>query len=149
LGKQVRSASPETVAVLAKHDWPGNIRELQSALKYALVQAAGEVITPDCLPEGIRAPAFRPPQTEAEAGSLDVGRLVENLLHAGEEDIHRKVSTAVERVVIDTVLRHVKGNQVQASELLGISRTTLRAKLRSLGMAIEKQLLSETDQNDQ
>jgi two-component system nitrogen regulation response regulator GlnG len=33
----------------------------------------------------------------------------------------------------------VKGNQVQASELLGISRTTLRAKLRALGMAVEKQ----------
>jgi two-component system nitrogen regulation response regulator GlnG len=148
LGKQVRSASPETLSVLAKHVWPGNIRELQSAIKYALVQVTGEVITPDCLPEGMRAPAARPSPTEVEAGSLDVGRLVESLLRAGEEDIHRKVSTAVERVVIDTVLRHVKGNQVQASELLGISRTTLRAKLRSLGMAIEKQLLSEAEPGD-
>jgi two-component system nitrogen regulation response regulator GlnG len=148
LGKQVRSASPETLAVLARHDWPGNIRELQSAIKYALVQVTGEVIAPDCLPEAMRAPASRPSPTEAEAGSLDVGRLVESLLRAGEEDIHRKVSAAVERVVIDTVLRHVKGNQVQASELLGISRTTLRAKLRSLGMAIEKQLLSEAEPSD-
>ena len=37
---------------------------------------------------------------------------------------------------------HVKGNQVQASELLVISRTTLRAKLRSLGITFKKQLLS-------
>ena len=80
---------------------------------------------------------------------VDVGRLVANLLRAGEDEIYRKVCPAVDRVVMKTVLRHVKGNQVQASELLGISRTTLRAKLRSLGMAIEKQLPSESDQSEQ
>jgi two-component system nitrogen regulation response regulator GlnG len=54
----------------------------------------------------------------------------------------------VDRVVIETVLRHAKGNQVVASELLGISRTTLRAKLRSLGLAIEKQLLPDSSLGD-
>jgi DNA-binding NtrC family response regulator len=145
LGKQVRSASAETMNLLARHDWPGNIRELQSAIQYALVQATGEVLTADCLPENIRAGA----QPETEREGLEVGRLVESLLRAGKDDIYRRVTAAVERVVVETVLRHVKGNQVQASELLGISRTTLRAKLRSLGMAIEKQLQSESDQDGQ
>jgi two-component system nitrogen regulation response regulator GlnG len=143
LGKQVRSIAAETMELLARHDWPGNIRELQSTLKYALVHATGEVLTPDCLPEFVRPPASR------QAGSLDVGRLVETLCRAGENEIYRKVAAAVERVVIETVLRNVKGNQVQASELLGISRTTLRAKLRSMGLAIQKQLLTESDRNDQ
>jgi two-component system nitrogen regulation response regulator GlnG len=145
LSKAVRLVSPEAMSLLAKHDWPGNVRELQSAIKYALVHATGELLTADCLPENLRAPV--PAQTEDEV--LDVGRLVEGMLRAEEDDIYRRVSTAVERVVIETVLRHAKGNQVQASELLGISRTTLRAKLRSLGMAIEKQLLSDPDQRDQ
>jgi two-component system nitrogen regulation response regulator GlnG len=145
LGKDVRSPSTETMSLLAKHPWPGNIRELQSALKYALVQATGEVLTPDNLPESIRTPA----QDETEGGPLEVGRMVDSLLRSGEDDIYRKVSAVVERVVLRTVLHHVKGNQVQASELLGISRTTLRAKLRGLGMAVEKQLLSESDHADQ
>jgi two-component system nitrogen regulation response regulator GlnG len=68
------------------------------------------------------------------------------LLHNGESAIYREVGLAVDRAIMEVVLRHVKGNQVEASELLGISRTTLRSKLRSLGMALEKQVLPNFDQ---
>jgi two-component system nitrogen regulation response regulator GlnG len=79
---------------------------------------------------------------------LDVADFVTRLLQAEQPEIYDKVNSAVDRVVIETVLRHAKGNQVVASELLGISRTTLRAKLRSLGLAIEKQLLPDSSLGD-
>jgi two-component system nitrogen regulation response regulator GlnG len=145
LGKQVRSVAPEAMRLLREHGWPGNVRELHSALKYALVQATGEVLTTDCLPENVRGRP-REPSGTAETAGLDVVALVESLLQAGEPDVYRAVSLAVDRVVLGMVLRRVKGNQVQASQLLGISRTTLRAKLRSLGLAVEKQLLSDAGQ---
>jgi len=148
LGKSVTAVSPEAMRALEKHEWPGNVRELQSALKYALVQTAGDVLTPDALPEMIQKVPAHTPQPVAEQTSLDVGQLVSRLLRDGEPDIYRKVGLAVDRAVMEAVLRYAKGNQVQASELLGISRTTLRAKLRILGMAIEKQLLPDSDQDD-
>lgn len=52
----------------------------------------------------------------------------------GSDDIYRKVLAVVDRLILGDVLAHVGGNQVQASELLGISRTTLWAKLLALGM---------------
>ena len=83
------------------------------------------------------------PISNVETQSLDVGQLVAGLLGAQESRIYDKVSLAVDRIVIETVLRHVRGNQVAASQLLGISRTTLRSKMKALGLAVEKQVQSE------
>jgi two-component system nitrogen regulation response regulator GlnG len=76
--------------------------------------------------------------------TVDVAHLVSQLLRNGEPDIYRKVALAVDRAIMQAVLRHTRGHLAQASELLGISRTTLRAKLRMLGLAIEKQLSSDS-----
>jgi two-component system nitrogen regulation response regulator GlnG len=137
LGRQVRSASPEALRLLEAYPWPGNVRELRSTVRYALVHASGDMLTAECLPEAVRGGSC--PVREG-SGELDLGRLVGDLLRSGEMDVYRKASLEADRVILETVLRHVKGNQVQASELLGISRTTLRGKLRALGVAVEKHL---------
>lgn len=147
-GTAIRAVSPTAMAILQAHSWPGNVRELQSAMRFALVHARGDVITPDCLPQSIResnaAPAASRPSLPSELP--DLAELVQVLLRLGESDIYRKVCLEADRVILGTVMEHVRGNQVQASELLGISRTTLRARLRAMGMAVEKHLLTETGQ---
>jgi two-component system nitrogen regulation response regulator GlnG len=148
LGKTVRSVAPDAMERLIAYDWPGNVRQLQSTLKYAAIHAPGDVLMLDCLPENLREVgqpaslregALPPPPP----GVLDIAYLTESLLRGGEPDIYRRVCQEMDRVVLETVLRHVKGNQVQASELLGISRTTLRAKLRALGTAAGKQFQND------
>jgi two-component system nitrogen regulation response regulator GlnG len=144
LGKSVRTIAPETLQVLQAQDWLGNVRELQSAIKYALVRARGEVLTLDCLPASVIQPSFPAgPTPETAASALDLGAIVTGMLRAGEPDVYRRVGLIVDRLVLEATLRHTKGNQVQASELLGISRTTLRAKLRALGLTVEKQIYSD------
>jgi two-component system nitrogen regulation response regulator GlnG len=129
-GRRALSVTPEALHCLEGFSWPGNVRQLQSVLKYASIQATGGVITLDCLPEDLRSIVPVPPPT-AGTSVLDVVALTMSLLRAGESDIYRRIAQEVDRVVLDLVLAHANDNQVQASELLGISRTTLRAKLRA------------------
>ena len=136
--------SPEVRERLLSHDWPGNVRQLQSVLKYAMIKAIGDTIGLDCLPENFRSTAL-PAGIAAGSGWPDAISFTESLLRAGETEIYRRVALEVDRAVLGTVLRHVKGNQVQASELLGISRTTLRAKLRSFGKGGGEQMLPDGD----
>jgi two-component system, NtrC family, nitrogen regulation response regulator GlnG len=44
------------------------------------------------------------------------------------------------------VLRQTHGHQARASDLLGLNRATLRAKLRALGLAVDKVLVDEPDE---
>ena len=133
LGRNIQTIAPEAMRCLLAYDWPGNVRQLQSVLKYAIVQAAGDVITLDCLPENLRAGPV-PASKRVLPPDVSLAGLVEftaDLLRAGEVDIYRRICQEMDRVVLASVMRHVQGNQVKASELLGISRTTLRAKLRT------------------
>jgi two-component system nitrogen regulation response regulator GlnG len=119
---------------LQSYDWPGNVRELQSAIKHAFVQATGEVLAPHCLPDSIlcRSPTTSAVPSESNPDALDIAPLVYGLINSGQKDVYRQVHLAVDRVLFPEVLHHVGGSQVSASQLLGISRTTLRAKLSSL-----------------
>src|SRR5258707_2995830 len=53
LGREVREVAPETLEHLRRYGWPGNIRELQSVLKQALLQASGAILLPAFLPESL------------------------------------------------------------------------------------------------
>jgi DNA-binding NtrC family response regulator len=131
LGKSACVVPPESMEILEAYDWPGNIRELQSAIKYALVQATTEVLTPYYLPENVRKPAavrdISPPGSDR--GVFDIPRLLRHLIESREPDIYRRMHAAVDRAILDEILEYAHGNQVLAAQLLGISRTTLRAKL--------------------
>jgi len=141
LGRNVISITADALAALEAHDWPGNVRELQSAIKYAMVQAAGDVITPDCLPESCLRPTISVATCSAGSsdappslGSSDLQRLVQQHLADGTPDLYRHLTSVFDRIILSEVMQQVRGNQVQAADRLGISRMTLRNKLRNLGL---------------
>lgn len=132
LEKNVVSIAPEALRLLQAHGWPGNVRELQNVIRYAVIQAVGDVLTAECLPSAMRGGTTQPSGTAVLP--LEVVRLVRDLLATGTPDIYSAVIQEVDRATLTEVLRHVNGNQVHASALLGISRTTLRVKLQHLNM---------------
>jgi two-component system nitrogen regulation response regulator GlnG len=144
LGLDVRAFAPQTLELLQRHSWPGNVRELQSAIKQGMLNASGNVFLPEFLPEHQRHDPHVSSVAPAPAG---LENLIESLLQRGEGDVYGKVTEAVERMLFARVLRHTKGHQAQASELLGLNRTTLRNKLRSLGLAVDR-VVSEAGTED-
>jgi DNA-binding NtrC family response regulator len=100
--------SREAVEIMDDYDWPGNVRQLRSALESARVACGGDVVMPQHLPpEIIRSGA-------AKGAMLDGG-------------------PANRQAVIDALAR-TGGNRSAAARLLGISRPTLYARLRSMGL---------------
>src|SRR5205807_10244892 len=54
LGLDLRGFAPETLDAFQNYSWPGNIRELQSVIKQAMLNASGHILLPEFLPEGLR-----------------------------------------------------------------------------------------------
>jgi two-component system nitrogen regulation response regulator GlnG len=146
LNMDLRGFAPETLELLQGYSWPGNVRELQSVIKQAMLNASGHVLLPEFLPNDLRharaAAAVAP-----VAPTFDIDGLVEGWLQNGETDLYSKALAGMERRLFARVLRHTHGHQAQASEILGLNRTTLRLKLKELGLAIEK-VLSEDDKGE-
>jgi two-component system nitrogen regulation response regulator GlnG len=118
-----------------------------------MIHAAGAMLTPDCLPQscfsnqtdaGPQITEFSSAEPESRVGdaanalSFDLVRFVRNLLAGEKSDLYRVISQEVDRVVLQEVMSHCEGSQLHAAERLGISRMTLRSKLRSLGLIQEK-----------
>src|SRR5215470_3138511 len=134
LGREVRQAAPEALERLRDHPWPGNIRELQSVLKQALLQASGAVLLPAFLPEPLGgAGAVAPPTTSAAEPGAETF-VVRQRVGPGVRDLYAQAHRELDRLLLPAVLEHARGSRHQAALLLGIARQTLRLKLRDLGL---------------
>jgi DNA-binding NtrC family response regulator len=152
LGREVREVAPEVLERLLNYSWPGNIRELESALKQALLQASGPVLLPAFLPEPLGSPS--------EVSAAAVGRIANPAHDAGKEpgleefiirqrlgpdvrDLYTEAHRQLDRLLLPRVLEFTRGSQHQAALQLGIARQTLRLKLRDLGLSVPRRAEAE------
>ena len=151
LGKPDSQIDEGALSLLEAYHWPGNVRELQSVLKQSLLQANGSVLLPDFLPESVRqgvSTASSPPPHEGGGSTTDWDAFVGGRISQGTEDLHAEALELMEREVLLRVLRHTAGNQVQSARILGITRGSLRNKIRNLNIEISRSIWSEDDQPD-
>jgi nitrogen regulation protein NR(I) len=144
LGREIREVAPEALALLSAYPWPGNIRELQSVLKQALLQASGTVLVPAFLPEQLthsRDDGAAAKRAAAFEGEFEA--FIRRQLEAGAIDLYSGAHERLDRILLPLVLGFTDGNQHQAARLLGIARQTLRQKLRDLGMSISHSVQAE------
>jgi two-component system nitrogen regulation response regulator GlnG len=139
LGKEVQGVAPEAMELLQVYPWPGNVRELQSVLRQALLKATGTVLVPDFLPAALQkgAGSRRDGAASREAGEAPLlGPFIDEQLRAGAEDLYAETLRRMEKLLLTRVLQHTGGNQLRAAKILGITRGSLRTKLRDLGLTV-------------
>jgi DNA-binding NtrC family response regulator len=144
LGREVQEAAPDALERLRGYSWPGNIRELQSVLKQALLRASGSVLLPAFLPDLSGQPGEPAATTPGPDGGLDT--FIGRRLGPDARDLYTEVHRELDRRLLPRVMEYTNGNQHQAARLLGIARQTLRQKLRDLGLHVTHSV--EADDND-
>jgi len=132
-GIESPSIATKAVEFLQQQDWPGNIRQLQNVMRKALLNSRGYTIGwQDCrtlLAESEPAPLSRAPSlTQLVEETLD------RVLRGELEEALPALTEAFEREVYQQAITRSGGNQAQAARWLGISRLTLREKLRQFGL---------------
>ncbi len=119
LKREVRGVSPQAMELLTAYSWPGNVRELRNVIERAFILHAGaEEIRPEHLTPELRRVPVKPKEA----------------LQPKVEE-HGLVLDDVERRLIAEAMERASGNQSKAARLLGVSRDTLRYRLKKHGMA--------------
>jgi two-component system nitrogen regulation response regulator GlnG len=161
-GKEVR-VSAAAMEKLIAYNWPGNVRELENAIRNAVLTAKSETLLsseirlkedtteqkkievrpPDPVPASTvdSAPATTLPSPAKEFSFDDIERLIGPIFATLVEARQRghKFSTfdVVERAMLVHALNQTKGNQLRASRLLGITRSTLRKRIARYGIQLD------------
>ncbi len=107
---QVSSMSREFIERLQQHEWKGNIRELKNIMERAVILANGPELGIDSLPLELQVASYKPQTLSA----FDLA--------------------SVEKLHIQRVLNHTKGNKTEAAKLLNIGLTTLYRKIEEYGL---------------
>ena len=124
---------PAVAAQLRDHPWTGNVRELESVIKRACILARSDVITADDLGHTVTRSTL-PPRQEAESAlrMAATAALHDRLLarkDGTDSSVFHDLVNMVESTLVDEALAMTNGNQVKASEILGVNRATLRKKM--------------------
>jgi DNA-binding NtrC family response regulator len=123
-GKEVQGIAPDALDILQRHDWPGNVRQLQHTVERAVILSADPILGARLF-ELERSDAARRGGADEASGAetapqaLPPGAVVLTSLDVNE----------AERVLIRRALDTTGGNRTHAARLLGISVRTLRNKL--------------------
>jgi DNA-binding NtrC family response regulator len=118
----VKQISRETLDRLSGHDWPGNVRQLENAVEKAVV-LSGE--RPTLFPGDFPLPPRKHPIAFPGSDGGFIAVPDQGL------DFEKTVG-GIERNILEQALKKTRGNKKLAAEMLGLKRTTLTAKLKSL-----------------
>ncbi|MGK0184964.1 MAG: two-component system nitrogen regulation response regulator GlnG [Verrucomicrobiales bacterium] len=121
---------------LESAEWPGNVRQLENVVARAVLQAKGRVVTVEDIvgileESGSNRSIHDRVGVEAPLRSW-VHSVLTDVQKTGSKDGHARLVAELETTMIEEALRLKNGHQGNVAELLGISRVTLRQRIKAL-----------------
>jgi DNA-binding NtrC family response regulator len=161
-GKRVRAISGEAVAMLCRHRWPGNVRQLENAVFRAVVLAEGDRIGMDEFPQIAAQVAGQPvafPDSMPAPAMIEVPPLPEFGVAPSNPPLHGALMLLnangdvrpLEEIEAETIrfaIAHYRGQMSEVARRLQIGRSTLYRKLENLGLAERSQDAGEADRKN-
>jgi len=139
-GGATRRFQSEALDMLKRHNWIGNVRELENLVRRLSLLYSDDVITVQMVAEELSKdiPAEQRQQDSDHLSKLLSGACRQTLANTPEdasETPHQIALAWVEKPLIIEALRLTGGNKAKAADILGIHRNTLRTKIRALDIA--------------
>jgi DNA-binding NtrC family response regulator len=132
-GIESPTISADAVAVLQADSWPGNVRELENMTRRLLLAARGLSINADAVRQTFAARNAEAAPTR-HSFTVFAGDLLARAQKGELQDAHARMLAEAEREILTQAIMLAEGNQAKAARWLGLSRLTLREKLKQLGL---------------
>jgi len=144
-GLPAKRLDQSALDVLIAYHWPGNVRELENIILRLCALSPDSVISSKDIEAAMRSDLARTmPVENGIEGEIEqlLNKYVMPQLMVAEPkeggDIYQNVIAQLERPLIKLTLSMTSGNKVRAASLLGVNRNTLRAKMKTLGLAADE-----------
>jgi two-component system nitrogen regulation response regulator GlnG len=137
---QTRRFSSDALEVLHRHEWIGNVRELENIVRRLAVLYSDDVISADMVlqefSKDIRSVDVKSDETDKFERQLALAcrALLDEADPDGEGSHYQTAMAWIEKPLITEALRVTGGNRAKAADRLGIHRNTLRTRLKSLDL---------------
>ncbi len=144
---EVEGIADEAATLLMNYPWPGNVREMQSVIRQALLNATGSIIVAECLPVEIRGVRRTSGPVNHEGfPDFDLNGFIDRQLRAGSKNLYAEALELMERHLLTRVLSEARGNQSLTAEILGITRGKIRDRIAVFGIKLDKTVTMEADE---
>jgi two-component system nitrogen regulation response regulator GlnG len=135
LGLEEKRLRPETLRILERLPWPGNVRQLLNLCRQLCVMAPGDQIFPEDLPAEVRIQASGRGQGQGDQWPEMLRKWGRRQLAMGNTGLVSLAQEELERVLIECAMEQTGGQRQKAAELLGLGRNTLTRKLQKIEKA--------------